>query len=578
MPRTLIPLLGVLTTLVPLRLGICQEDHPGFPIVLGSDAGHPAVADLDGDGTLEVIVASGSGPDFVNGVHAYHHDGTVVEGWPYEPDDWWSNDRPRVGDIDSDGSPEVVVRMVAGKIHVLRADGEIMPPWPLEPYEPSWYRIYGLGDLDGDGDMEIVILEHAHPPKLYAFHGDATSVDGWPVGIAPDIDYDELYFAEMAVGDLDFDGSAEIVTGAYAYNDSTQLIPTPVTVYNGDGSIRAGWPKNLTSNTEHDALLYPAIADLDGDYHCEIIGSSNSADFLLDANGGYFFAPRKHVGLPRPNVAADLDGDGDLEVIVPKDTLRIHDFREADPLAETDSSTYWAFDGVSAGDVDGDGSAEIAAWSFRYDQGGPLQSRHALHLYDSELNELPGWPLEQYRTFDFTSTLLADLDADGDLELVFTDQRIGSRDVLHVLDIDTGTSGSKPARVEWQSTGGDGTYGNYYHSGRAPRQVLLRGDGNLDASVDIADAGHMLAYTFQDGECDCPVAYDLDADGELGLDDAIALLDYLFLGGAPPRTPYPTCGYKPTDEILPCVQFVCPPEVGPRAAGPTLSEPRPKHP
>ena len=52
---------------------------PGWPRMPGSDnrLTAPSLANLDGDGTLEIIVGSIDGT-----VYPYHHDGTMVEGWP----------------------------------------------------------------------------------------------------------------------------------------------------------------------------------------------------------------------------------------------------------------------------------------------------------------------------------------------------------------------------------------------------------------------------------------------------------------------------------------------------------------
>ncbi len=569
-------LVGLCGLLGSTGAAFSQEEHPGWPKVFGHALGHPSVADLDGDGTLEVIFAVPGGNGFEAAVHAYHHDGRSVEGWPYEFPDGHTSQQPRIGDVDGDGQPEVVIKAI-DLYYVLSHEGSLQDGWPQDVVGVAPNTdFHGLGDLDGDGDLEILIMAST-PHELHAFHGDGEPVDGWPIDIAPDFDWDEIYFAELAIGDLDFDGRAEVVPGAYAYNEQTQFITTPITVYNGDGTIRDGWPVTIDQSLTHQALLYPAIADLDGDHECEIIGSSLSTNFFFRSDGRWFQPPEAHFGLPRPNVAADIDGDGDLEMIAPKTTLRIYDMDDG-LVAETDPTTYRYFEGVTAGDVDGDGIAEIAAWSLNYLENGSLEPRYALHLYDAELNDLPGWPLEGYAIGEFWNTLLADLDADGDLELIFKakDDNQYEDDQIHILDLEK--TGDGPVRVEWQAMGHDATHGHFYDSWRVPRQVLVRGDGDLDASVDIADAVSLLNYLFLEGETDCPVAFDLDLDGELGLEDAVALLDFLFLEGPPPPMPFPECGFKPPRELLHCLDFECPPEKPPAAPGHSLGEPPTRRP
>ncbi len=49
----------------------------------------------------------------------------------------------------------------------------------------------------------------------------------------------------------------------------------------------------------------------------------------------------------------------------------------------------------------------------------------------------------------------------------------------------------------------------------------------------------------------CPDAADIDDSGEIEITHAIALLQHLFLGGAPPAPPWPDAGPDPTQDALP---------------------------
>ncbi len=62
--------------------------------------------------------------------------------------------------------------------------------------------------------------------------------------------------------------------------------------------------------------------------------------------------------------------------------------------------------------------------------------------------------------------------------------------------------------------GHDSTQGSYYHTGIVPPQVFIRGDGNREDSVDVADAVALLLHRFEVPETDCPAAFDFDADDE----------------------------------------------------------------
>jgi hypothetical protein len=87
--------------------------------------------------------------------------------------------------------------------------------------------------------------------------------------------------------------------------------------------------------------------------------------------------------------------------------------------------------------------------------------------------------------------------------------------------------------------------------GRA--QEFQRGDANLDARVNIADAVTILGVLFLgDEDPGCADARDTDDDGALVISDGIFVLNYLFLGGPPPSAPFEACGVDPTDDDLDC--------------------------
>ncbi|MGE3166553.1 MAG: right-handed parallel beta-helix repeat-containing protein [Planctomycetota bacterium] len=88
-----------------------------------------------------------------------------------------------------------------------------------------------------------------------------------------------------------------------------------------------------------------------------------------------------------------------------------------------------------------------------------------------------------------------------------------------------------------------------------------RGDANLDASVNTADAVYILCVLFPPvppalpcAPFACRDAADVnDTDGAISIADVVYLLNFLFSGGAPPPAPGPTtCGFDPTSDPLDC--------------------------
>jgi hypothetical protein len=136
---------------------------PGFPIRLQDTTYNfyngwepPALADIDGDGYLEILTAGDNWSldhpnDFTGFVAVYDHQGNMESGWPMIIPNQiiWSAVTP--GDIDGDGTLEIGFK--TDRMYFVHFNGEILPGWP----SPSVFSNSDLiiVDLDGDGDCEI---------------------------------------------------------------------------------------------------------------------------------------------------------------------------------------------------------------------------------------------------------------------------------------------------------------------------------------------------------------------------------------------------------------------------------------
>ncbi len=118
----------------------------------------PAVADLDGDGTMDVI-GSAYTLFVLNGKTgvlewsvASGHDrsqpgaGNVGRTWPGIV----------VADVDGDGQSEIVAVHSGGYVSVYNSAGYFKPGWPQRPITNE-LRGLSVYDLDGDGKMEIIV-------------------------------------------------------------------------------------------------------------------------------------------------------------------------------------------------------------------------------------------------------------------------------------------------------------------------------------------------------------------------------------------------------------------------------------
>ncbi|MEA2472290.1 MAG: hypothetical protein QOE06_205, partial [Thermoleophilaceae bacterium] len=195
-----------------------QDMLDGFPKQLPSDGeSSPAFADLDGDNRNELIFATADGI-----VHAMRPDGSELPGWPVHGDPlplhtggraFKSGDVPAstsygtvlssvaVGDLDRDGSPEVVVTDFEGKVYARDARGKLLwkketdPAFsgkPLSPFDNvrngnrnrtqhGFLASPVLADLDGNDGGRLEVVLAAMDRHVYALQDDGSSVPGYPV-------------------------------------------------------------------------------------------------------------------------------------------------------------------------------------------------------------------------------------------------------------------------------------------------------------------------------------------------------------------------------------------------------------
>ncbi len=117
----------------------------------------PQVADIDGDGTDDIIITQSDGK-----VMVCDKDGKVKEGWPYVNDEAYIHSKPTIIDLDGDGSPEIVYSSImdggdgleAGCVIALDKNGQPVKGFPR--YVGKIYAPLTFADLDGDGSMEII--------------------------------------------------------------------------------------------------------------------------------------------------------------------------------------------------------------------------------------------------------------------------------------------------------------------------------------------------------------------------------------------------------------------------------------
>jgi len=185
----------------------------------------PAIGDIDNDGHLEIVVGTGH---FYTGkgeyVNAYESDGTVVSGWPVSLSDGDSDtdnrvfSSPALADVDGNGTLESFVGALDGYLYCINSDGTIRwrntPAWTgANPADFAILSSPAVGDIDGDGVMEAVAGGGWHLTAFNAATG--TKKPGYPIYTgAPDQPGTPMFtWSSPAIADVDSDGLIEVLIG-----------------------------------------------------------------------------------------------------------------------------------------------------------------------------------------------------------------------------------------------------------------------------------------------------------------------------------------------------------------------------
>lgn len=426
--------------------------------------GSPAIADLDGDGEREIVVAR------AGLLIAWHLDGTVAMRVEVEGRIWAS---PIVGDLVRGHAGLEVAFAERARVHVVDAVGSELPGYPFEHRDEL--RTLAAADVDGDGELELVgvtttrLEAGGQRDILIAVHAeDGTIVAGFPPNTTGASGCDDAcyvtggYDQNLALGDVTGDGVAEIfATQDNAYlslHDGTGRAFDAASIFEGRtkflgvrflhdyAEAQMGWaPDEDTALQAHFTNSAPAIVDLDGDGARDLVvlGSVQNAaqtDRLegvglwalhpdgtrLDAWVTPFHAADYLAGLwdyEGTNVVAatnqvsvaDLFPDREgYELVFAGFDGRIHcvDARADEVWAvEYTTSDRVLTGGVAIADLSQDGSPEIVFATYSPDEG--LGELVVLAANGDRLHAiaLPGRGAMPVPTID-------DVDGDGQLEIV----------------------------------------------------------------------------------------------------------------------------------------------------------------
>jgi len=407
-----------------MREGWPQKASTGLwtPLVVG---------DLEGDGCAEIFAAGWDRPSHVlpESLYAWDCTGSRLEGWPKQV----RCGPPSLADIDGDGDLEVIaqdVKQEGAAVCVWHHTGDIAAPgWP-QPVDSCFQPLASpaIGDVDSDGSPEIItVFNHycgASDPRartsLYCWEPDGSLSPGsWPRDLS--IAEQTYAWATPSLGDIDGDGDLDIVQLVTNWAGGFQLH-----VLDAVGDYLPGWPRILSGL--HVASASPAVADLDGDGAAEIVVTVTAppAVYVFKSDGRPF-TPQWPQDFPMSIAASpavgDVNADGVLEIVV---TLADSEVHVLDCYAAVDLPGWpqrignWTQIHYHAApiiaDMDGDSIPEVAAVG-SCERGDAFPKMYAFH---SDGSLVAGWPKPVYQSHPIVpaTPALADIDGDAALDAV----------------------------------------------------------------------------------------------------------------------------------------------------------------
>ena len=409
----------------------------------------PSVADIDGDGDVEIVVSFGGealDPQGNGGVRAFDHNGNVL--WTFYTYDYYDPhpqtdgvfSTPALCDVDNDGDLEIAFGAWDQRIYLLDHRGQSLwndLHWDWADSGRGYinadtvWSSPACADFNGDGEQEIVIGADISdggimPDGTPGFQGGFVYVFDRFGNVLARRDMPEAIYSSPAIADLDNDGKLEIVigTGLFWWNMHGRTETRYVYVFRSNNLFNSslhysdpaklpyapGWPQP----TAYPGMSSPAIADLDGDGDLEIIIGSGDP-FVSGSDGvpgkGAVYAWH-HTGelvsgwpiypissetngsndaaIRSSPTVADIDNDGQVEVLFAF-LWEVQAYSPNGQLEYLFNAKYSVEGSPAVADTDKDGFVEVWIGGSLYDD----QSQGYLWRFESNVSGVGAmpWPM-----------------------------------------------------------------------------------------------------------------------------------------------------------------------------------------
>jgi hypothetical protein len=235
-----------------------------------------ALADLDHNGMLETILTVAAGlPTTENSLtmHVFQPDGSERPGWPVNlggvnPDDVTFT-HLMVGDLNRDGTEEIIEAHMNGVLNILEPDGTAFPGFTAS-FTGGMSGAMALADVDGDGFPEILVVQY----QGATFNGvPLANSSGAPAAgtatVHTSVDHDGIVSSSA--------------TSLFAQSQAgIQYLPLSLLALRRDGSVARTW--NLQGNGGNQPAATPptiTVGDFNNDGLTDI-----AINYMMVLGGG----------------------------------------------------------------------------------------------------------------------------------------------------------------------------------------------------------------------------------------------------------------------------------------------------
>jgi hypothetical protein len=269
------------------------------------------MADFDGDGNLDLVASSASGPELT--VLLGNGDGSFRSGTNYGG--LYPGGFLTVSDINGDGIADVA--LVTGSkscgsrttVDILLGNGDGSFQLPVSSCAGAGSYQVAAGDLNGDSTMDLVTADFNQgfgtDVTVLVGHGDGTfeAPMSYSAGFGPE---------SVAIADFNSDNRLDVIVNATSFGTGYVAILAGA----GDGTL--GAPVTYGVGVFDGPSI--ATADMNGDGNLDVVGAGGGISVLLGEGDGTFFAiPSSYptASTPTSLAIADLNNDGLLDIAEP---------------------------------------------------------------------------------------------------------------------------------------------------------------------------------------------------------------------------------------------------------------------